>query len=107
MSWLLGHRLQNLVVFPAAAYISSVLEEAMVAWRRTFVALIQILDVDIVSALVFESETMSMDIVLSLTNIPRNEATMEADFTYHSASAEGPSSLGLKAKGRDCVYWGR
>jgi acyl transferase domain-containing protein len=99
--WITGHRLQHGIIFPAAGYIISVLEAAWMLNKGAPVKLIEILDIEIVSALMFEHDDSSMEIILSLANISRlTNKTIEAEFRYHAASAEGYDELRLKASGR-------
>lgn len=105
--WLAGHRLQNGMVFPAAGYVVSVLEAAVALARDAPAKLIELFDIDIVSALMFENDKSSMETLLSLTNVSRhNNDLIEAEFKYHAASAEGTDELRLKATGRVRVHLG-
>ncbi|KAK7702439.1 putative PKS/NRPS-like protein biosynthetic cluster [Diaporthe eres] len=105
--WLSGHRLQNGIIFPAAGYVVSVLEAAQMLCKKSPIKTIELVDLDIVSALMFEHENSSMEIILSLTNISRRkERVIEAEFKYHAAAADGSDDLKLKASGRVRVHLG-
>ncbi|KAJ5273998.1 hypothetical protein N7478_009123 [Penicillium angulare] len=107
LKWLDGHKLQNLVVFPAAGYIVSVVEAAMLLCKNASVTLIEILDVDIGSALVFENDDISIEVILSLTDISRREnKAIETNFKYHATSGKDNDSLKLKASGRMRIHLG-
>lgn len=113
VSWLAGHRLQNGMVFPAAGYIVSVLEAAVrVGNQHTkddgrCVRLIELSDLEIVSALMFENDNASVETILSLTNISRHKTDIiQAEFKYHAAPAEGTDELRLKASGRVRIQLG-
>ncbi|KAI0106406.1 hypothetical protein GGR51DRAFT_517601 [Nemania sp. FL0031] len=98
--WLLGHRIQRLVVFPATGYIVSALEAALLLCDDVTVKLIEITDFDIVSALIFEDDNSSIEILLSLANISRcNGEEIEAEFKYCAAPGRGNGPLELKARG--------
>ncbi|KAI1825867.1 hypothetical protein F4861DRAFT_500148 [Xylaria intraflava] len=98
--WLTGHRIQSVIVFPATGYIVSVLEAALLLCNNSTATLIEIIDVDIISALAFEDDNSSIEIVLSLTNISRDaDEVIEAEFKYCAASGKGDGPLELKAKG--------
>ncbi|KAI1409858.1 hypothetical protein F5Y13DRAFT_181723 [Hypoxylon sp. FL1857] len=94
--WLAGHRLQDMVVFPASAYVVS-----------SPVKLIELIDLDLVSALSFEQEDSGVEIMVSLTNISRQQETIEAQFKYHAAPGKGIGPLELKATGCVRVYLGQ
>lgn len=105
--WLSGHRLQNGIIFPAAGYVVSVLEAVQILCKKSPVKTIELLDLDIVSALMFEHENSSMEIIMSLANISRrNERVIEAEFKYHAAAADGSDDLKLKASGHVRVHLG-
>lgn len=105
--WLSGHRLQNGIIFPAAGYVVSVLEAAQMLCKKSPVKTIELLDLDIVSALIFEHENSSMEIIMSFTNISRRkERVIEAEFKYHAAAADGSDDLKLKASGHVRVHLG-
>ncbi|KAK5992615.1 Polyketide synthase-nonribosomal peptide synthetase TwmB [Cladobotryum mycophilum] len=107
VQWLEGHRLQNVVVFPATGYLVSVLEAALMVCRDASVKLIEVLDVEIDSALVFDPHDLSVEIILSLTNISRRDKNaIEAEFKYHAVSGKDADALELKASGRLRIYLG-
>ncbi|RYP25133.1 hypothetical protein DL765_000014 [Monosporascus sp. GIB2] len=106
--WLKHHRLQNIAVFPATGYIVSVLEAALIMYRKAPVRLIEVLDIYIPSALVFEYDDLSIEIILSLTNISkRGEETIEAEFKFHAASGKDTDPLELKSSGRLRLHLGQ
>ncbi|KAF4631137.1 hypothetical protein G7Y89_g6997 [Cudoniella acicularis] len=108
VQWLMGHQLQNIIVFPAAGYVISVLEAALVLCKDSSAVLIELLDIDIMSAIVFEHEDLSIEIVLSIANISRHkEEAIEAEFKYHAASGKGTDTLQLKASGRVRIHLGQ
>ncbi|RYP69621.1 hypothetical protein DL769_005241 [Monosporascus sp. CRB-8-3] len=106
--WLKDHRLQNIPVFPATGYIVSVLEAALIMCKNAPIRLVEVLDTYIASALVFESDDLSIEIVLSLTNISkRGEEAIEAEFKFHATSGKGTDTLELKSSGRLRLHLGQ
>ncbi|KAK9426030.1 putative Ketosynthase family 3 (KS3) domain-containing protein [Seiridium unicorne] len=107
MKWLEGHRLQNLVVFPASGYIASVLEAAVLLCKSEPVTLVEIYNVEIISALVFGSDNLNIEIILTFANITRHRKGMiEASFKYH-ASGQDTNQLELKACGHVRIQLGQ
>ncbi|KAI1661695.1 hypothetical protein F4813DRAFT_169421 [Daldinia decipiens] len=107
VQWLLGHRLQNVVIFPATGYVVSVLEAALKLCEDNPAKLVEIHDMNIASGLVFDPDDVSIEIIVSLANITRrNKETIEADFKYHATSGKGTDPLELKASGRVRIHLG-
>ncbi|KAI0203696.1 hypothetical protein F4808DRAFT_467077 [Astrocystis sublimbata] len=106
--WLTGHRIQRVIVFPATGYIVSALEAALLLCNNMTVNLIEIIDIDIVSALIFEDDNSSVEIVLSLGNVTRSTGeVIDAEFKYFATSGKGDSQLELKAKGLIRILLGK
>lgn len=105
--WLAGHRLQNVVVFPASGYVASVIEACSRICKNTPIRLIEILDMRIVSALMFDPEDMSVEIILSVTGIVKQDSqTIEAEFKYHASTEKAVDKLELKSSGRIRIQCG-
>ena len=101
--WLLGHRLQNQVVFPAAGYVITALEAAMAMCKqgRVVASLLELSEVDVGRALVFEGDDSNVEVVISLADIvTRGSDLIEASFRYHAADGKVDSSLSLTANAR-------
>lgn len=101
--WLLGHRLQNQIVFPAAAYVVTALEAAMAMCKRksASVSLIELSDVEFGRALVFEGDHSNVEVVTSLADIVHvSPGLIEANFRYHAADGKVDSTLNLMATAR-------
>lgn len=101
--WLLGHRLQNQIVFPAAAYVITALEAAMAMCKRkrVSVSLIELSDVVFGRALVFEVDDSNVEVVTSLADIVHlGPDLIEANFRYHAADGKVDSTLNLMATAR-------
>lgn len=98
--WLLGHRLQNQIVFPGAGYVITALEAAMAMCKqkRVSASLIELSDVEFGRALVFDDDNSNVEVVTSLAGIVRRgPGLIEASFRYHAADGKADSSLKLMA----------
>lgn len=101
--WLLGHRLQNQVVFPAVGYVVTALEAAMAMCKqkRVSASLIELFDAEFGRALVFEGDHSEVEVVTSLAGIVRlGPGLIEANFRYHAADGKVDSALNLMATAR-------
>lgn len=101
--WLLGHRLQNQIVFPAAGYVVTALEAAtaMCKRKRVSASLIELSDVEFGRALVFKDDDSNVEVVTSLAGIVcLSPGLIEANFRYHAADGKVDSSLNLMATAR-------
>ncbi|RDW68782.1 Polyketide synthase-nonribosomal peptide synthetase [Aspergillus mulundensis] len=128
--WLLDHRVQGGMVFPAAGYAVMAVEAAVLMVRgeeeRGQVKLVEILDLDIRRAISFEDESSSVEVILTLTNIERTRArirtrtrtrpekaeeeeeeeTLTARWTLHSPATKDADTLSLVCRGSVCVRLG-
>lgn len=89
--WLMGHRLQDQIVFPAAGYVVTALEAAMAMCRQLQVtaSLIDFSDFVFGHALVFEGDDSHIEVVISMADIVRpSEGLVEANFRYHAADGK-------------------
>ncbi|KAI0112010.1 hypothetical protein GGR51DRAFT_557191 [Nemania sp. FL0031] len=102
-SWLTGHRLQGQIVFPAAGYVVMALEAGIIASGSRTITLIEILDLNIERALMFETEDSNIEVIFNLSNISRHpQGFVESTFKCNAAETrESESShLNLYASGR-------
>lgn len=79
--WLLGHCLQNQVVFPAAGHVITALEKAtaMCKQKRVVASLLELFEVEFGRALVFEGDDSNVEVVISLADIvPRGSDLMKS-----------------------------
>ncbi|KAH6628919.1 hypothetical protein F5144DRAFT_655621 [Chaetomium tenue] len=76
LPWLEGHQIQSQVVFPAAGYISMVLEAAQMMAKEEGhdIQLLEVCDLNITRALVFPDEKAGIETTTALSNI-----TVQAD----------------------------
>ncbi|KAK4184061.1 hypothetical protein QBC35DRAFT_541212 [Podospora australis] len=104
MPWLMGHRLQNQIVFPGAAYVVVALEAAMALCKHRGVtaSLIEISDAEFGRALVFDQDDSDVEVVISLSNIMVLQAdtdVIKCTFKLFAADGKLDSSLNLIANG--------
>lgn len=107
--WLLGHRLQNQLVFPAAGYVVTALEAAMTLCKqnRFSVSLIELSGVEFGRLLVFETDDSNVEVITSLGDIVRlGPGRIAANFRYHAADSKVSSSLNLMATARVLISLG-
>ncbi|KAI1367677.1 hypothetical protein F5Y08DRAFT_348861 [Xylaria arbuscula] len=100
--WLDGHRVHNQMIFPAAGYVVMALEATTAAFRDSGIDLIEILDLHIEHALVFDDKS-SFEILFSLDDIvSASDGSIQAKFRCYSAHANraGHEQLKLHAGGR-------
>ncbi|KAI3394645.1 hypothetical protein diail_2455 [Diaporthe ilicicola] len=100
--WLRGHQLQNQIIFPAAGYILTALEACREVLKEFTASCIEISNVDISRALVFDSAESSVETVFSLRDIQHqdNNAEITAKFSYcASTGSERSDSLDQFASG--------
>jgi hybrid polyketide synthase/nonribosomal peptide synthetase ACE1 len=103
MPWLIGHKLQDQIVFPAAGYVASALEAAMALCKHKHVTacLIEVIDVEFGRALVFDDSSSSVEVIISMANITRVDPdTIEAHFWYHGSDGKGDAALNLLSHGK-------
>ncbi len=98
--WLKGHKLQEQIVFPAAAYIVLAAEAALAICKGHLVSLIEVLDVKMGKALTFDHEETKVEGIFSLSQISReHESIVTASFTYCAADDRVDASLDIRATG--------
>ncbi|KAK7756324.1 putative PKS/NRPS-like protein biosynthetic cluster [Diatrype stigma] len=105
--WLRGHQLQGQIVFPAAAYVTLALEAALLVCKDDPITLIDVEDVKLSKALIFDNDHLGVEALFSLFDISRSDGVLTANFRYHAA-AEGkhPHSLDVLVDGRVSVTLG-
>ncbi|KAH6673321.1 polyketide synthase [Halenospora varia] len=110
ISWLSGHALQGQTVFPAAAYISTVLEAVKVIADSQEVQLIELQDFIIGRAISFEDDDNGVETRFTVNILPKsgpNPEIIEADFKYHSSSSPEVETMVLNASGRLQIILGK
>ncbi|KAK3296553.1 uncharacterized protein B0H64DRAFT_323128 [Chaetomium fimeti] len=98
--WLSDHRIQGQVVFPAAAYVSSVLE-AVAQLYPDDDGLVELANVHIGKAMVFRDNETPIESALSVRILEDSTECLEADFTFCSEAVEkGSTQMVENARGR-------
>ncbi|KAK4194675.1 hypothetical protein QBC40DRAFT_318825 [Triangularia verruculosa] len=102
--WLLGHRLQDQIVFPGAGYVVTALEAALALCKHRGLSatLIEFSDAEFGRALVFDLDDSDIEIFVSLSDVVlrKEVGVIEADFKYYAADHKADSNLNLVANGR-------
>lgn len=94
ISWLDGHRVQGQVVFPAAGYITTVLEAAKVLAAGMEIRLIEISDFVIHRAITFDSETSTAEVFIEMSHlVGDSDSCIRTKFTYSAALESQTSDL--------------
>lgn len=95
--WLSGHQLQGRTVFPAAGYVSTLIEavrqlpQVSDAGGNGTIRLIDISSFRILQAISFGEDDSGVEILVTLENIRKDDErqSLRAHFTYSSASGSG------------------
>ncbi|KAI5194188.1 hypothetical protein AUEXF2481DRAFT_704711 [Aureobasidium subglaciale EXF-2481] len=104
---LTGHMIQGQMIFPAAGYISACVEAANIISRDNQIRLIELLDVTLGQALVFEDEKSRVETLFSVTNVQHiNRDTLEARFVFYSALGKETNNLSPNASGTLRIVYG-
>ncbi|KAI9776743.1 MAG: putative Hybrid PKS-NRPS biosynthetic cluster [Geoglossum umbratile] len=107
LPWLTGHMIQGQIVFPAAGYISTCVEAAKAISRDNEVRLVELVDLTLGQALVFEDETSKVETLFSITSIQHiNHDRLEASFVFYSAVGKESNTLNANASGKLTVVYG-
>ena len=102
VSWLNGHKLQNQIVAPAAAFVAMAVEAvtAIAAGTGLSISLITVEDLAIDRGIAFNDETSGIEIVFSVSVDQRDDQSVQASFSCSSAPAhESGKPLMLNAHG--------
>ncbi|KAI1080997.1 polyketide synthase [Whalleya microplaca] len=109
LPWLSGHQFQGKTVFPAAGYISTMLEASRsLALDGHDIAVIDIQDFTLHQAMPFDDEDAGIEILVSMMNISHDEPRhiVAAKFTYSAAVDKDSEFLSLVASGNTKVHLG-
>ncbi|KAI9753134.1 MAG: putative Hybrid PKS-NRPS biosynthetic cluster [Chaenotheca gracillima] len=104
--WISGHQVQGQMVFPGAGYISTALAAVQALMEHDPVKLIELRDLSISQALVFDDEDTGVETLVSLTQIAREGSTLTANYAFHSAVGKDSSNMTLNAKAHLSVQIG-
>lgn len=99
--WLSGHQLQGRTVFPAAGYVSTLIEAVrqLPQIAEITIRLIDISSFRILQAMSFGEDDSGIEILVTLENIRKDNErqSIRAHFTYSSASGRDPDAFVLTA----------
>ncbi|KAI9708162.1 MAG: putative Hybrid PKS-NRPS biosynthetic cluster [Bogoriella megaspora] len=104
--WLSGHQIQGQMVFPAAGYISAALEAVKIVTRGHSLQLIELEDVVIGKAIVFNEESSSIESQFTLTDVSFDHKLFSAGFSFYSASVKHSQGMVLNASGKISAVFG-
>ncbi|TGJ81686.1 hypothetical protein E0Z10_g7081 [Xylaria hypoxylon] len=107
--WLKNHSIENQVIFPAAGYVVEAVEAtaAMAAKRsKLTVSLIEVHNLEIHKALIFDSDDTKMEIIVTLSEIRQHDNVIDASFKFHAAPMFLEGSLGMLASSSITVMLG-
>ncbi|KAH6844804.1 hypothetical protein B0I37DRAFT_446777 [Chaetomium sp. MPI-CAGE-AT-0009] len=106
LPWLEGHQIQGQVVFPAAGYISMVLEAAQMMAKEEGhdIQLLEVCDLDITRALVFPDEKAGIETTTALSNITVHADAITANFAISAHLSRDATHLTKVADGTDVGY---
>lgn len=97
--WLSGHKLQGQMIFPAAAYVVTVMEAAKELAKGRPIKFLEVQNLVIGKSMTFEEEDLGVEIVFAITNIKVQDSRVAAGFTYHAGLGKSPDTLTLMASG--------
>ncbi|RYP50278.1 hypothetical protein DL768_004172 [Monosporascus sp. mg162] len=110
MEWISDHRVQGQAVYPAAGYLTTALEAArsLADGVGKNIRLIELKDFSIHQAVVFAQDDAGIEILVSMTNITRDQLPdcIRARFTYLAAVEPESQDLALAASGEVNILLG-
>ena len=107
MQWIEGHLVQNQIVFPAAGYVATALEAAQVLAHRENIRLIELSNLFIHQAVMFDGNDTGVEVLIELSQISKvhSDCTV-ARFTYSAAMGGESTELALAADGELKIFLG-
>lgn len=97
--WLVNHQIQGQIIFPAAGYISAVVEAASRLYPADSIQLLDFVDFVIGQALSLEENT-GVDTILSLKIVEQGTDADELVFAYYSDSGKDSGAMTKNANGK-------
>lgn len=98
--WLDGHKLQEQTVFPAAGYVVMALEASKALVGEERIRLIEVQDLVIHQAMVFQNDESEVETIFTLLDVLREtEDLIQATFMYYSAVGKETENMTLMASG--------
>lgn len=106
--WLHGHQIQGQMVFPGAGYVSTALEAARALVRQERIRLIEVYDLVIGQAMIFDDDDSGVETLFTVTDIAiYNDEMLTANFSFYSSGNAESSAVILNASGRLQVLLGQ
>ncbi|OJK01159.1 hypothetical protein ASPACDRAFT_51108 [Aspergillus aculeatus ATCC 16872] len=107
LPWLTGHRIQGQIIFPGAGYISAAVDAARAMSRNESIQLVELQELLIRQAIVFEDENASVEILVSITDVTHHSKDIvRAQFSFYSAVGKESTQMTLNASGRLAITYG-
>ncbi|KAF7587612.1 hypothetical protein BBP40_006993 [Aspergillus hancockii] len=102
--WVMGHRIQGQIVFPATGYVAMAVEALRQVASTSEIGSFEIVDLEIGLAISCEEEETSVEILFSLSAVEITDKRIAAEFTCCSSvsgsgNARSSSTTHLNAKG--------
>ncbi|TVY84046.1 Polyketide synthase-nonribosomal peptide synthetase [Lachnellula suecica] len=100
--WMDGHVIQGQKVFPAAGYVVMAIEAALIMTGEKSVSLIEIHDLKVLRALVFDDNTTGIETMFTLTSITskhEDEEEITASFASYSCLNKRAGNMTMMASG--------
>ncbi|KAI0490980.1 hypothetical protein F4859DRAFT_520593 [Xylaria cf. heliscus] len=105
LSWLKGHQIQGKVIFPAAGYVTAVIEAAIHLTPIDTIELLELSDLSFKHALVLDDDS-AVETQLSFTVLTRGKTNLQAVFSFYSDSRSGAAMLQENASGKIRIFFG-
>ncbi|KGO48676.1 Acyl transferase/acyl hydrolase/lysophospholipase [Penicillium expansum] len=97
--WLVHHQIQGQIVFPAAGYISAVVEAAVKLYPAESIQMLDFIDFIIGQAITLE-ENGGVDTILSLKVVEESPGVDQLVFAYYSDSGKDSGAMVKNASGK-------
>ncbi|KAF2268646.1 putative hybrid NRPS/PKS enzyme [Lojkania enalia] len=104
--WLHGHKLQGQIVFPGSGYISMAIEAARLLAGSRSIQLLELHDLVIGKAVVFESEQSTADVQFTLLIDITSDDGVEARFHLEGTTNQNSDDLARFCSGRLFIRYG-
>ncbi|KAI1452678.1 beta-ketoacyl synthase domain-containing protein [Annulohypoxylon moriforme] len=111
LPWVEHHSFQGNALLPASAYCIMTLDAARSLLKVESASLVELQDVQIMSGINVERDSMGTEILFTLTVLPQTggyggNPAIEADFTLASCPADGTTAMRKNMMGRLKIYLG-
>ncbi|KAK5635554.1 hypothetical protein RRF57_011266 [Xylaria bambusicola] len=106
LSWLKGHKIMGKVLFPAAGYVTAVVEAIIHHMPVDNIEMLELSDMSFKHALMLDDDS-AVETQVSITVLTRIENELQAVFSYYSDSRNGDTMLQENASGKIKISFGR